>query len=160
MTAFGARRLATGWQHLGTWLLLLWLALAAACGGPPTPGATARTPAAAPAAADPLPSWNEGATRTALLDFVRAVSTEGSPDFVPAPQRIATFDNDGTLWSEQPIYFQMQFAIDRVRAMAADHPEWKTTQPFKAAVDGDMKALAASGEKGIVAAAGGDAQRG
>jgi phosphoserine phosphatase len=101
-------------------------------------------------AADPLPSWNEGPARSALLDFVEAVTTEGSPDFVPAAQRIATFDNDGTLWSEQPFYFQVLFVLDRVRAMAADHPEWKTRPPFKAAIDGDTKALAAEGEKGLV----------
>jgi phosphoglycolate phosphatase-like HAD superfamily hydrolase len=120
------------------------IGLLIACGRP-------TTPAPAPAAvANPLPSWNEGPARTAILGFVEAVSSQGSPEFVPPSQRIATFDNDGTLWSEQPMYFQVLFVLDRVRAMAADHPEWKTTPPFKAAVDGDMKALAAAGEKGIV----------
>lgn len=100
--------------------------------------------------ADPLPSWNEGATKQAILDFVSAVTREDSPDFVPLPQRIATFDNDGTLWVEQPMYVQLAFAIDRVKALAPLHPEWKDEEPYKAVLEGDMKALAASGEKGLV----------
>jgi phosphoserine phosphatase len=130
-----------------TWLIAPVM-LAAACGapaGPPSPPASATQ-----AVADPLPSWNEGRPRTAILEFVKAVTTEGGPDFVPPPQRIATFDNDGTLWSEQPMYFQVLFVLDRVRALAADHPEWKTRQPFKAAIDGDMKALGEAGEKGLL----------
>ena len=99
---------------------------------------------------DPLPSWHDGPARTAILDFVRAVTTEGSAYFVTVPQRIAVFDNDGTLWSEQPMYFQLLFVMDRVQAMSSDHPEWKTTQPFKAALEGDMKTLVASGEKAIL----------
>jgi phosphoserine phosphatase len=99
---------------------------------------------------DPMPSWNDGATKQAILDFVQAVTEEGGADFVPEDERIATFDNDGTLWVEHPMYTQLVFALDRVRAMAPDHPEWKTTQPFKAVLEGDMKALAASGEKGLV----------
>lgn len=98
---------------------------------------------------DPLPSWNEGAAKTAILDFVKRTISEG-PDFVPVPERIATFDNDGTLWSEQPMYFQVMFAIDRVKAMSADHPEWKDQQPFKAVLEGDKAALAAMGEKGLL----------
>tara|TARA_R110000823_G_scaffold295738_3_gene415578 strand:- start:27952 stop:28935 length:984 start_codon:yes stop_codon:yes gene_type:complete len=105
---------------------------------------------AAMASAEPLASWNEGPAKQSIIDFVKAVTTEGSPDFVPEAERIATFDNDGCLWSEQPAYFQLFFAIDRVKALAPQHPEWKTTQPFKAALEGDMKALAASGEKGIL----------
>jgi phosphoserine phosphatase len=112
-------------------------------------------PAAAPAQgatpAGPLPSWNEGATRQSILDFVAAVTSEGSPDFVPPAERIATFDNDGTLWVEHPMYTQMAFALDRVKALAPLHPEWKDTQPFKAALEGDMKTLAASGEHGLMA---------
>ncbi|HKE55956.1 MAG TPA: HAD family hydrolase [Pyrinomonadaceae bacterium] len=98
---------------------------------------------------DPLPSWNEGANKRAVLAFVSRVSKEGGPEFVPINERIATFDNDGTLWSEQPIYFQLAFALDRVKALAPQHPEWKTEQPFKAVLEGDMKALVASGEKGL-----------
>ena len=100
---------------------------------------------------DPLPSWNDGATKKSITDFVARVTTEGGTDFVPAAERIATFDNDGTLWCEQPIYFQVAFAIDRVKALAPKHPEWKEKEPFKALLDGDMKAVAAAGEKGLLA---------
>jgi hypothetical protein len=99
---------------------------------------------------DPLPSWNDGINKRTIIDFVNKVTREGGPQFVPIPQRIATFDNDGTLWSEQPIYFQFAFAIDRVKALASQHPEWKTQQPFKGVLDGDMKTVLASGEKGLV----------
>src|SRR4030095_10371789 len=101
-------------------------------------------------AADALPSWNDGPTKAAIVDFVTRVTTEGGPDFVPVDDRIATFDNEGTLWSEQPMYFQLAFAIDRVKTLAPQHPEWKTTQPFQAVLEGDMKALAAAGEKGLL----------
>jgi hypothetical protein len=101
-------------------------------------------------AADPLPSWNDGPTKAAIVAFVDKVTKPGSPDFVPEPERIATFDNDGTLWAEQPMYVQLFFALDRVKALAPQHPEWKSTQPFKAALEGDMKSLASSGEKGLV----------
>jgi len=102
-------------------------------------------------ASDPLPSWNDGATKKSITDFVARVTAQGSPDFVPSELRIATFDNDGTLWCEQPFYFQLAFAFDRAKAMAPQHPEWKTKQPFKALLEHDMKALAASGEKGLLA---------
>jgi phosphoglycolate phosphatase-like HAD superfamily hydrolase len=102
------------------------------------------------AQSDPLPSWSEGASKTAILDFVKRVTTPGGPEFVPPAERIATFDNDGTLWSEQPMYFQLAFTMDRVKALASKHPEWRQKQPFKAVLEGDMKALAASGEKGLV----------
>jgi phosphoserine phosphatase len=101
------------------------------------------------AQADSLPSWNEGAAKARIVGFVQAVTDKAGKDYVPPADRIAVFDNDGTLWSEQPAYFQLLFAIDRVKALAPKHPEWKTKQPFKAVLDGDMKALAASGEKGI-----------
>ncbi len=101
-------------------------------------------------AADPLPSWNEGHAKARIVAFVRAVTEQGGKDYVRPAERIATFDNDGTLWGEQPMYFQLFFALDRVKALAPKHPEWKTTQPFKAALEGDMKALAASGEKGLL----------
>lgn len=101
------------------------------------------------AADDPLPSWNDGAAKQKIIGFVKRVTDRNGPDFVPAPERIAVFDNDGTLWGEQPAYFQLLFAIDRVKALAPQHPEWATTQPFKAALDGDMEALAASGKQGL-----------
>ena len=106
--------------------------------------------ATAAQAADPLPSWNDGASRARILAFVEAVTQPGGKDFVPVEDRIAVFDNDGTLWAEQPMYFQLFFAIDRVKALAPKHPEWKTQQPFKAVLEGDMKTLAASGEKGLL----------
>ena len=102
--------------------------------------------AAAVRAADPLPSWNEGASRTAIMDFVARVTTPGSPDFVAEPERIAVFDNDGTLWSEQPMYFQLLFALDRVKALAPQHPEWKTQEPFASLLKGDVKSALAGGE--------------
>lgn len=106
---------------------------------------------AAVAQTDPLPSWNEGPSKQAIVAFVTDVTREGSPDFVPPPERIATFDNDGTLWIEQPIYVQFAYALDRVKALAPQHPEWQDTQPFKAVLEGDMAALGAAGEKGAVA---------
>ncbi len=107
---------------------------------------------AVPAAAqtDPLPSWNDTPTKAAILDFVARVTDEGGADFVPIPDRIATFDNDGTLWVEHPVYTQLAFALDRVKALAPEHPEWATTQPFQAVLDSDMKALAAAGEHGLL----------
>jgi hypothetical protein len=100
--------------------------------------------------ATPLPSWNDGATKQSILDFVAAVTREGSPDFIPPTERIATFDNDGTLWVEHPMYTQLVFALDRVRALAPQHPEWNDKQPFKAALEGDMKTLASFGERGLL----------
>jgi phosphoglycolate phosphatase-like HAD superfamily hydrolase len=96
-----------------------------------------------------LASWNEGQSKSAIVDFVERVVKEASSDFVPVSERIATFDNDGTLWSEQPVYFQAAFAFDRVKALAPQHPEWKTQQPFKGVLEGDVKAVAASGEGGL-----------
>lgn len=106
---------------------------------------------AAVAQTDPLPSWNDGQAKQAIIAFVTDVTREGSADFIPEPERIATFDNDGTLWIEQPAYVQFAFALDRVKALAGQHPEWKGTQPFKAVLDGDMAALAATGEHSAVA---------
>ncbi len=101
-------------------------------------------------AEDPLPSWNDGPRKSALVRFVSSVVEEGGTNYVSAAERIAVFDNDGCLWAEQPVYFQLQFAIDRVKQLAVDHPEWKTEQPFKAVFDGDRKALAAAGEEGVL----------
>ncbi|MGR9300008.1 HAD family hydrolase (plasmid) [Rhizobium leguminosarum] len=106
--------------------------------------------AAAVAQTDALPSWNDTAPKQAIISFVEKVTKPGSADFVPEAERIAVFDNDGTLWVEHPIYTQLAFALDRVKVLAPQHPEWKETQPFKAVLEGDMKALAASGEKGLV----------
>lgn len=108
----------------------------------PTTGASGQS--------DPLPSWNDTAPKAAIVEFVEKASKKGSPDFVPEPERIAVFDNDGTLWIEHPMYVQLAFALDRVKAEAPNHPEWATTQPFQAALEGDMKALAAAGEKGLM----------
>jgi hypothetical protein len=101
------------------------------------------------ASADLLPSWNEGPAKQTIVEFVRAVTEKSSPQHVPAEQRIATFDNDGTLWAEQPIPFQLFFTFDRVKALAPQHPEWKEKQPLKAVLENDLKALAAAGEKGM-----------
>lgn len=100
-------------------------------------------------AKDVLPSWNDGATRQAILSFVGRVTDKNSPDFVPPAERIATFDNDGTLWAEQPLYFQLAFAIDRVKALAPQHPEWKDKEPFASLLKGDLKGVLAGGEHAI-----------
>jgi len=101
-------------------------------------------------ASDPLPSWNDGDSRNAVIDFVNKVTKKGSDDFVPAAERIAVFDNDGTLWAEQPMYFQLAFALDRVKTLAPEHPEWKEKQPFKAALEGDLKTVFAGGDHAIL----------
>ena len=100
--------------------------------------------------ADPLPSWNESASKKAIISYVNDVTNENSENFIPVSDRIATFDNDGTLWSEKPAYFQLFFAIDRVKELAKDHPEWKTEQPFKAVLDNDMQALTKQGNLGLM----------
>jgi phosphoglycolate phosphatase-like HAD superfamily hydrolase len=99
---------------------------------------------------DPLPSWNDGPAKQAIVKFVEAVTAQGGPQYVAPEARIATFDNDGTLWAEQPVYFQLAFALDRVKALAPKHPEWKDKQPFKGILTGDMKAVMAGGEKGLL----------
>jgi phosphoglycolate phosphatase-like HAD superfamily hydrolase len=101
------------------------------------------------AQSDALPSWNDGQVKQAIVKFVQAVTEHGGAQYVAPEARIATFDNDGTLWSEQPNYFQGIFAFERVKALAPKHPEWKTRQPFKGILENDMKAVAAAGEKGI-----------
>jgi phosphoserine phosphatase len=102
------------------------------------------------AADDPLPSWNDTPNKKAITDFVAKVTTPGSPDLVKAEDRIATFDNDGTLWCEQPVIFQAQFAFDRIKSMAGEHPEWKTAEPFKSVLASDVKGVIAAGEKGLL----------
>jgi hypothetical protein len=115
---------------VGLFVLLAW-----ACGGGPPAGTPTEAPAPAgvpqsSVPADPLPSWNDGPSKRAIVDFVGRVTREGAPDFVPGPDRIATFDNDGTLWGEQPLYVQLAFALDRVKTLAPQHPGWKDKQPF------------------------------
>jgi hypothetical protein len=108
---------------------------------------------ASPAAAQtdgPLPSWIDGKAKRSVIEFVSRVTREDSPDFVPPAERIATFDNDGTLWTEHPMYTQLAFALDRVKTLAPEHPEWKSAPPFKAVLDNDLATLAAAGEKGLV----------
>src|SRR5204862_2472197 len=101
-------------------------------------------------AADPLASWNDGPAKKSITEFVAKVTKEGSPDFVPPEERIATFDNDGTLWAEQPMYFQFLFAIDRVKALAPQHPEWKTKEPFASLLRGDLESALGGGEHAIL----------
>ncbi|WP_455223050.1 HAD family hydrolase [Kaarinaea lacus] len=102
------------------------------------------------AASDPLPSWREGAAKTRIIHFVKSVTDKSSETYVAPAERIAVFDNDGTLWSEQPMYFQLVFVLDRVKELAPQHPEWKTKQPFKAALEGDFKTLAKGGEHALL----------
>src|SRR5262245_5927729 len=106
-------------------------------------------PLAALAQKDPLPSWNDGAAKKSIVEFVRAVTTRGGKDYVAPAERIATFDNDGTLWAEQPAYFQLLFALDRVKALAPQHPEWKDKEPFASLLKGDVKGALAGGERAI-----------
>lgn len=101
-------------------------------------------------AADPLPSWNDGPAKQAILAFVERVTKAGGPDFVPEPERIATFDNDGTLWAEQPMYFQAYFVFDRIRALAPQNPEWQTKEPFASVLKGDLQAALPAGEHALM----------
>jgi len=101
-------------------------------------------------AADPLPSWKEGGAKQSIFNFVQRVTAPGGKDFVPEPERVAVFDNDGTLWAEQPLYFQLVFALDRVKALAPKHPEWKEKEPFKSVLAGDLKSVLAGGEHALV----------
>lgn len=101
-------------------------------------------------AADPLPSWNDTEPKKAIIEFVGKVTKEGSSDFVPVPERIATFDNDGCLWAEQPMYFQAFFIFDRIKELAPQHPEWKTTEPFASVLEGDVKSALAGGQEALI----------
>jgi phosphoserine phosphatase len=121
--------------HLLRWIIAFVILLSA---HPVTAGET-----------DPLPSWNDGPTKEAIVSFVEKVTEAGGADYVPPEDRIATFDNDGNLWAEKPVYFQLLFAIDRIKALAPDHPEWKDKQPFKAVLEDDMETLTKSDHKGI-----------
>ncbi len=105
---------------------------------------------AAARAADPLPSWNDGPAKQSIVSFVETVTKEGSPSFVPLAERIAVFDNDGTLWCEQPMPVQLFFMIDRVKALAPAHPEWKTKEPFASILKGDVNTALAGGERALL----------
>ena len=107
-------------------------------------------PSVAVAQTDPLPSWNDGTAKKSIINFVGRVTESGGADFVPEARRVAVFDNDGTLWAEQPVYFQLAFAMDEIKKISGSHPEWADKQPFKAVLDGDHKALAAAGEHGLM----------
>jgi phosphoserine phosphatase len=107
-------------------------------------------PAMTPQAADLLPSWNDGPAKQAIIEFVMTITDKESPKYVPPDDRIATFDNDGTLWAEQPMYFQMLFALDRVKALAPQHPEWKDQEPFASLLKGDVKGALAGGERAML----------
>ena len=126
---------------LGTALVALAIGALSGCASTPDT-------AAGRAATDPLPSWNDSAAKQSIVAFVERVTQAGSPDFVPVPERIAVFDNDGTLWAEQPMYFQGFFVLDRVKALAPQHPQWKTKEPFASLLKGDIKGVAAAGEQG------------
>ena len=107
-------------------------------------------PAVLPQPGNPLPSWSEGPAKAAILEFVNLVTDPAQPDFIPEPERVAVFDNDGTLWAEQPLYFQLAFALDRIKALAPSHPKWKTEQPFKAVIEDDRTFLSKLGEKELL----------
>jgi len=129
--------------------LLAWIAVG--CAKSEVPSAEEpSTGAEVEAQVDPLPSWNDTATKEAILGFVQAVTDPKSPSFVEPYLRIATFDNDGTLWVEQPIYAEVAFALDRVRSLAKVHPEWKTQEPFRAVIEGDADAFVAGGRQGVI----------
>jgi phosphoglycolate phosphatase-like HAD superfamily hydrolase len=127
---------------LSTSLFSIILILAGCTTTPTASTSSASQPAATAAATDPLPSWNDGPAKQAIIDFVKTTTNKSNPKFVPPEDRIATFDQDGTTWVEHPIYSQVLFMFDRVVAMAPQHPEWKTKQPFKTIVTGDKEAIA------------------
>ena len=122
--------------------IVAWLLLVILGGSPLNAGEPTKDEA--------LSSWNDGPSKKAIIDFIDRVTRDGGPDYVKPEDRIATFDHDGTLWAEQPMYFQIMFAMDRVRALSPKHPDWKNKQPFKAVLDHDIKALAALGETGFL----------
>jgi phosphoglycolate phosphatase-like HAD superfamily hydrolase len=122
--------------------LLMVMLVAAGCSNAPAPASPPAGSTASAPATDPLPSWNDGPAKQAILNFVKTTTDQSSPNFVPTEERIATFDQDGTTWIEQPIYTQIVFALDRVVTLAPQHPEWKTTQPFQTVLSGDKAAIA------------------
>ena len=151
MTTSNALRRISWGPRLARIAVIALAACGSACSPQPHSGADRHAAAATPTAKahDPLPSWNEGRARAAILSLVERTTTPGSPDFVPVAERIAVFDNDGTLWSEQPMYVQLAFAIDRVKALAPQHPEWATQEPFASILRGDAGAALAGGERAV-----------
>jgi len=127
---------------LSRWLALVAVAAVIACSPPEA--------VVEPVTSDPLASWTDGPAKSEIIEFVRAVTNETGSGYVPPEDRIATFDNDGTLWPSHPMYAQLAFAVDRIKALAPQHPEWQTQQPFKAVLDNDLEALGAAGEKGLI----------
>jgi phosphoserine phosphatase len=134
--------------EVGVTLALVSCLLAPACSRQADPDTA---PVGRERVENPLPAWNDTGTKRAILAFVERVTREGSPDYVSVPERIAVFDNDGTLWAEQPLYTQALFMIDRVKALALANPEWKTEEPFASLLKGDFKGATAAGEAGLAA---------
>jgi phosphoglycolate phosphatase-like HAD superfamily hydrolase len=140
-------------SHLSVMVVLLsgMAVLPLGCAQPSQqPASRDSDPTAEAITAASLQSWNAGAAKEAIIEFVARVTDPASPDFVPEPERIATFDNDGTLWSERPIYFQLFFVFDRIKELAPEHPEWKDKQPFKGVIEGDLEAVAGTGKRGLL----------
>ena len=137
-------------HHLVFILILVSGIITQGCNTPSQSVSNTSRPDISGKAQDPLPSWNEGATKKSIIDFITKTTKAGTADFMPVADRIACFDNDGTLWSEQPMYFQFAFVMDRIKALAPQHPEWKDTQPFKAVLEGDVKTALSGGEKSMV----------
>jgi hypothetical protein len=129
-------------------IVILMAMILTACAQSSSPNIAATTAPETMTTPAVLPSWNDTAAKTAIIDFVARVTKPGSPDYVPPPERIAVFDNDGTLWLEQPAYVQLVFTLQRIHALAPQHPEWKTEEPFRSVLAGDMKGVAATGETG------------
>jgi len=141
-------------RHFGTVALLCTVFLLASCyqqEAAPMAAETAVKNTSSDTTVDPLPSWNEGAAKQSIIDFVNATTTKNSVDFVPVPERIAVFDNDGNLWAEQPMYFQAFFVLDQIKKMAPQHPEWQDKEPFASVLKGDMKSALAGGEHSVAA---------
>jgi hypothetical protein len=140
-------RTATRFRRGAAAFAIVTIVTASGCRQEPVTPPPSASASSAERSGNRLASWNDGAVKKAIVDFVSRVTVDGGPDFVPPAARIATFDNDGTLWAEQPIYFQVAFAFDRVKALAPQHPEWSQKPPFKAVLEGDAQALAAAGER-------------
>jgi phosphoglycolate phosphatase-like HAD superfamily hydrolase len=134
--------------HIAVLSLFTFIFFLGSCSSPVNKENTTQTDTAV--VSNLLPSWNEGASKHSIIDFVTKTTKEGSAGFIPVADRIACFDNDGTLWAEAPVPFQLYFVIDRIKAMASQHPEWKNKQPYKGILEGDFKSVMAGGEKGLL----------